>query len=65
LQRARAQHAIDALAHEVDQAVVFADVQRQLRIAREKAGQRRHHEMPGQRPLQVHAQLALGRRVPE
>jgi hypothetical protein len=52
-------------AHEVDQAIVLADVQRQFGIACEKSGQRRHHEVPGQRPLQIHAQLALGRRVSE
>lgn len=40
-------------------------MQRQLGMARQEVRQRRHHEMPRQRALQVDAQQPLGRRVAE
>ncbi|KGC40160.1 transcriptional regulator, LysR family domain protein [Burkholderia pseudomallei] len=62
LQVARAQHAIDALAHQIDEAVVLADVQPDPRIAREKIRQRGHDEIARERALQVHAQQPPRRR---
>ena len=65
LQFAGAQHAVHAFTHQVHVAVVLAQVQRDVGVAREETGQPRHHEIPRQRALRVHSQQALGRLVQE
>ncbi len=65
-QRAHAQHAVEALVHEVDAAVGGADADLQQRMRGQELGQPRQHEVARERVGQVDAQPAAepaGRRL--
>ena len=57
---ADADHAVDTLAHQVDQSVALADVQPELRVAVEIGGQLRDDQGPGHEAVHVDPQRALG-----
>jgi hypothetical protein len=57
-QLAHAQHAVNALAHQVHQPVAHADLEFDVRVALKKIANHRQQKMFGQRAVQIHAQLA-------
>jgi hypothetical protein len=64
-QVAEPQHAVDALAHQVDQPVAFGQLDLQVGIGRQEVGQARQHEPPRQGPLDIDPQQAAGRTLAE
>ncbi|MEY9130364.1 hypothetical protein ACVIWV_003742 [Bradyrhizobium diazoefficiens] len=63
LRLARPDYAIDAFAHEIDQAVALPDLQVELRIARQECRQVRQDEGAGQQGMGVDAEQAARPRI--